>query len=393
MIRLVLYLAAVAALAAGAVWLAREPGSLIVVWRGWRMETTIGVAVLGGLAGSVVLAFVILALGALRRAARALASARRTRRLDNGLVAVGEGFAALSGGQLGIAARKAAAAEAMLGDHAVARVLRASVAAEQKDSAARRTAADALLARPETELAGLRERATLAADLGDPAAALDAARRALSRKDAPKWALDVVIGFDVERGAWAGAIEALESRIGRQHYTGDAKRKMLARLSAGHAAALLNAGDAAQAIDAARKAIDNGDDGARLILVKALTAAGKARKAAAEVERAWPHAAGPELFGAFRAIISNEAPLDLAKRTEKLAAIAPELAESRLAVAEASLRAGLWGQARNRLMPLLGDDAERGVQKRAALLMAELEQAERGDAAASLGWLRRAAAS
>ena len=44
--RLILYIAAVAALVAGAVWLANEPGSVSLTWHGWRADTSVGVLVI-----------------------------------------------------------------------------------------------------------------------------------------------------------------------------------------------------------------------------------------------------------------------------------------------------------------------------------------------------------
>ena len=73
-----------------------------------------------------------------------------------------------------------------------------------------------------------------------------------------------------------------------------------------------------------------------------------------------------------------------------MVAVNAEHAESRLALAEVSLKAQLWGQARNRLAPLLGEDVAKNVRARAAIIMAELESAEHKDASAGAMWLKRA---
>ena len=47
MIRIILFLALIAALAAGAAWVADQPGDVVLSWGGWRAETTLPVFVLG----------------------------------------------------------------------------------------------------------------------------------------------------------------------------------------------------------------------------------------------------------------------------------------------------------------------------------------------------------
>jgi HemY protein len=85
------------------------------------------------------------------------------------------------------------------------------------------------------------------------------------------------------------------------------------------------------------------------------------------------------------------------KRMQELAQGNPDHLESRLLLAEANLRARLWGEARRHLS-LLGarDDAGSGEPlppARASLLMAEIEESELQDGARARMWLARAAAS
>ena len=47
MIRIILFLALIAALAAGAAWVADQPGDVVLSWSGWRAETSLPVFVLG----------------------------------------------------------------------------------------------------------------------------------------------------------------------------------------------------------------------------------------------------------------------------------------------------------------------------------------------------------
>ena len=391
MIRLVVYVALLTVIVAGAVWFASDPGAVVVMWRGWRLDTSVGILLLLIAALVAAVLAVVKVISLIRGTSRAFVAARRERRVRRGLEALGDGLAAVHAGDGQRARRLAKDATALLDDNPATLVLATHAAATAGDAAAVRAAATALLARTETELAGLRELATRAAAEGDVTAALEFARRALARKDAPRWAFDVVLDIEIAKGNWAEALAAVDSKNGRALYTGEAHRKLKARLLARVADQLLQRGDTAAAVDAARKAIANGAGGATVgVLARALAAQGKKKKAAAEIEKAWSANAGPALLAAYRALAPDEAPLDWAKRVERLVAHATDDAESRLAVAEASVAAELWGQARNRLMPLLGDEVSENLRARAAVLMAEIESAERGDTAASIAWLKRA---
>ena len=101
MIRVLIFLVAVAGLALGVVWLADRPGGVVVTWLGYHVETsiTVAVAALATLLVCAVLAWIILR--ALVRAPRAMSRARRAsaaprgrhRALSRGLVAIGAGDA------------------------------------------------------------------------------------------------------------------------------------------------------------------------------------------------------------------------------------------------------------------------------------------------------------
>src|SRR5262245_66694706 len=58
MIRIILFLALIAALAEGAAWIADQPGDVVLSWGGWRAEMALSVFVLG--LGLAVVAGVIL---------------------------------------------------------------------------------------------------------------------------------------------------------------------------------------------------------------------------------------------------------------------------------------------------------------------------------------------
>ena len=271
-------------------------------------------------------------------------------------------------------------------------VLRKDAAALAGDAREMRDAAQAMLARPETELAGLRALAERALSDGDVVGALNHARRAFEHKDGPSWALHIVLDLEIAAERWAEALEALDAKSAREAFAPKELKQLKSRLLTLQAQTALGHNDAINAASAAKKAMDVDDtnQAAVAVFAKAMTAQGKGRKAASAVERAWAVKPGNELLAAYRSLVPGESTLDWARRIDGLAKAAPEHAESRLAVAMASLEAELWGQARNRLAGLTGADATPDVRARAAQLLADVERRERGDTDKAAEWLHLA---
>src|SRR3546814_4041454 len=83
------------------------------------------------------------------------------------------------------------------------------------------------------------------------------------------------------------------------------------------------------------------------------------REAAKVVERSWPRTPSAELAALYGEVAPEAKPLEQVKRFGRLAALNPEHRESHLALAEANLAAGLWGEARRHLghlVALPGED-------------------------------------
>jgi HemY protein len=391
MIRIVLFVAALVVAVIVAVWFANNPGEVTVMWRGWRLDTSVAILlVLMALTVIVMLAIARL-IAVIRGTAKSFAAARRERRLNQGLRALGFGYAAAHAGQPAAARRYAREAAALLNDNAATHVLQAQTAVANDDGAMLRNVALSLLKRPETELAALRDLTARARKEGDVVGALNYAKRALARKDAPRWAVETVLDLHITNGRWADALAALESKTVRDLYSADDYKKLRGMVLTLSAEQALRQGDAVLAESQSKKAVNSGGGERALIChARALQMQAKSREGLRELEKAWNTHPSGGLLKAYFDLLADEPALEQARRVEKMVSDSADHPESRLALAEASLKAQLWGQARNRLSPLLGDDVPRDLHARAAMLMAELETAERGDAAAGAQWLKRA---
>jgi HemY protein len=147
-------------------------------------------------------------------------------------------------------------------------------------------------------------------------------------------------------------------------------------------------GDHKQAIKQARAACELDSDliPALVAHVRHLTAAGQMRKASKTAQAAWARNPHPDLAAAFGALGGpDEAPLGRVKRFQSLYKARPDHIESRLALAEASLAASLWGEARRYL------DGIDQPSARHCRLMAALEEQEFSDSEAARRWRDKAA--
>src|SRR6476469_6407508 len=128
MIRVLLFLAVLAALAFAGVWLIERPGEVVMTVEGYRIETTLVAA--AGAVIAVALAMVV-TWGVIRFALRVPATIglrSRARRRAKGFAAVSRGMVAVGAGDPRSAKRHADDAGKLLGDEPLALLLKAQAA-------------------------------------------------------------------------------------------------------------------------------------------------------------------------------------------------------------------------------------------------------------------------
>ncbi|MEM7696010.1 MAG: heme biosynthesis HemY N-terminal domain-containing protein [Pseudomonadota bacterium] len=357
MIRALALLGALCGLAAGAAWLADNPGTITYTWREERgtLTTTEAAAVLAALIGAGV---ALLALG--RRIVR-LGTRRQTRRH-------GALHAAHEAGLLAIAAGDGKAAKAALAkahragpDHGLTHLLAAQTGQLTGDDAGAEAAFEAMRRAEATRLVGLYGLATLADRRGDGAAALTHATAALA--GGAGWAARMTLASAAAAGDYDAALAALET-AGRALGAAEVKRLRLVLLTAKG----FGEGDAARRAAKAAHRLDPAFVPAALALARKTPR--EAARILAHTFRRTPH---PDLIAEHMAGATTAE--DRLARVAALAALAPDHPESRLALARAALSARAPERAREALAPLL----EGAPTERAMLLLAELEALAPGD--------------
>jgi HemY protein len=387
----------VACLVAGAVFLADRPGSVEVVWQGWRVDTSVPVLVLGVAAIAVMAAALFHILRKIIGGPAAFMRARRERRRREGYRALTQGMVAVAAGDAEEAQKLARKADVLLAEPPLTLLLSAQAAQLDGDEHAARKYFTAMLERAETEFLGLRGLIMQTLRGGDEMGALKLVERAKALRPRTPWVLSSLFELQARAGKWLEAEMTLAEA---------AKRKALPTSETRHHRAVLlhemsrtaeAQGDASAALQhaATAHAHDPGFGPAAVRYATMLRLNGRKRAAAKAIEAAWRAAPHPSLAEAYGALFAEEPPLARVKHFERLAAVNPSHPESHIAVAGAALGARLWGEAR-RLLEAVGavaHDHASSPTPRVCRLMAEIEGGQHADNGAAHAWHARAAAT
>ncbi|MCK0208249.1 heme biosynthesis protein HemY [Starkeya koreensis] len=386
MIRLVVYLLVLSLVAFGIAWLADRPGSVVIDWQGWQIETSILVAAsaLLALLAATILLWTLVRL--IVRSPDIIAFSWRARRRNRGWSAVTRGLVAVGSGDAIGARRAANDAERFLGREPLAQLLAAQAAQLSGDAAGAEAAFREMTQTPATRLLGLRGLHVEARRRGDATAALLAADEAARHEPGLAWAADAVIEARCLAGDFAGALAVLEREAAHGGLERATHRRRRAVLLAAQAQALELSEPATareRALEATRLAptlVPAADIAGRL-----LGAAGDARKAAKILETAYASTPHPDLADTYLHLRPGDSSRERLKRIRTLTSRMPAHPESAMVLARAAIDAQEFDVARTALAPLLGDPTQR-----ACLLMAELEAGESGDVGKAREWTARA---
>jgi len=398
--RLFVFLVLAAAVTVAAGWLATDPGAVALTFRGWRVETSVAVAVLF-VAAMVIAATALFALISFVVSAPARARAwRRRRRSEKGLKALARGMVAVAAGDAGSALAEAKRADRLLEAAPLTLLLSAQAAQLGGDELAAENYFREMLSRPDTEFLGLRGLLIQAGREGDGAAALAYARRAAELRPDSSWVQRSVFELSVKAGLWADAETALRRAIRRGAIDREAGARHRAAVFLQQSADAQRRDFADEARNLARKAHRAAPEfvPAALRLATLERAAGRLRQARRAIERAWRAAPHPELAAAYGALVEagegesvESAALARVRGLARLLEIRPGHPEGHLAMAETALAAKLWGEARSHLDQAreFYDRPETAEEPPARLyrLYAQSEEEGNGDTAAAARWL------
>jgi HemY protein len=381
--RAILYLVQLALIVALAVWLAEQPGEVRIDWMGWRIETSAAILALLVLALAWALAVLRGLWLWLKRAPGEFVEARRERRREQGYEALGRGLAAVAAGDAAEAKRLARKASGLLDEPPLTRLLSAQAAQLGGDEAEAERQFQAMREDPATEFIGLRGLLAKALRDGDRSQALALAERALEVRPGVPWLLKQTFSLQAEAGRWRAAMVTLADAAGRGAVVKEAARRARTAMLTALAEETEDALEAKHLLTEAAD-LAPGFAPVAVALAHHHATAGAQRKAIKALERAWAATPHPDIARAWIALKADVSALDRLRWLQRLTQTHTDHRESRIALAEASLDAQLWGEARRLLQDLSVQPSPRVIR-----LMARVEREERGDVEAARAWLER----
>ena len=387
MLRLIIFFAVLFVIALGGAWLADRPGSLVLDWQGYRLETSLMIAVVSLIGLIVALFFVYVLLTRIIGSPGAFLRFWGNRRRQRGLRALTQGLIAVGAGDSRMASRMSRDASKLLKNEPATKLLSAQAAqlAGETDSA-RETFTD-MLDSHSTQLLGLHGLYIEARRQGETVAARHYAEEAVAIAPSLPWAGKAVFEFQSAESDWEGALASLERNANNKLLDKKTMRRQRAVLLTARALELED-GSPDRARTLAREAHNLAPD-----LVPAAAVAGRlyARsgdfgKAAKILEAAWRKEPHPELAEAYIHIRPGDSARDRLKRAETLTRMRAHHPEGAMALARVAIDVNDWSLARESLTKVLRS----APTQRACLLMADVEEGEHGDQGRVREWLARA---
>ncbi len=384
--RAVTYFIVIAILAVGATWIADQPGEVTLTWLGREisMDIVVAIALVVSVVAGIIFFWSLVKL--IMNGPQAVTDFLSVRRERSGYSALSNGMLAVGSGNVKLAAKHATQANRLLADEPLTLLLKAQTAQLQGDDAAARRIFDAMLLRSDTELLGLHGLFVEAQRAGDMELSRAYAERAVERQPDLPWAGKAVFKLQSASHDW----DKVEQTIDRNQ-----RNRLISKAQANQKRAALKVAqalereknDEALALKLAEDAhkLDPDLVPAAVIAGRILSSRGDIRKATRILERTWRKSPHPDIAEVYGDVRPGDSPRDRLQRVKSLAQIGASGEEGAIAVARAAIDAQAWDDARNALAPYI----ENRPSQRLCILMAEIEQGDKGDTGRVREWLAR----
>jgi HemY protein len=388
-IRLLLFFVLLAAASFGFAWLADRPGQIVLMWQGYRIETSLLIAL--GAVAVLTIALIILwsLLRFVFRIPAIMSITERARRTNKGYAAISKGMVAAAIGDAKVTEKAAREASKHLGNVPLASLLQAQSAQIAGDHDRAIRTFNQMLENDETRVLGLRGLYLEASRNGDSAAAHVFAKEAYGLAPLP-WAGQALLEHHAMADDWSAALAVVESSIARKAIDKKAGNRQRGVLKTGIAMDL-SGREPDEALRIAREAIKLAPDliPAYVTAGRLLARKGDIRRAGRILEDGWRVMPHPDIARAYLDLRPGDSAADRLSRARTLTKVYSEDIEARLTLARTALEARDFDLARKTMEPVFASGAPR-ASVRACLLMADMEETEFGDNGQVREWLARA---
>lgn len=395
LIKIVLFIAAIAALTLGAGMLAETGGGVRVTFANVEFS-------LGPLQAVIVIMLLVLAvwvslkvlsfLGAVFRFINgdetAISRYFDRNRERRGFEALAEGLTALASGEGRVAMAKAAKAEKYLGRPELTNLISAQAAEMSGDRAKATEVYKRLLDDDRTRFVGVRGIMKQKLEDGDTDIAMKLAERAFALKPTHVETGDILLRLQADSEDWQGARKTLAEKQRHGALPRDVHKRRDAVLALSEARDIFRNGSTIEARETAIEANRLSPDliPAAVMAAQAYITDGKARHASRLLKKAWEAQQHPDLAAAFASIQPDEDSTTRIKRFQMLTKIAPDNPETRMLIAELQIGAKDYAAARSAISDLVETDPT----ARSLSIIAAIERGEGSEDTVVRGWLTKA---
>ncbi len=395
LIKIVLFIAVIAALALGAALLTETTGGIRIA----VANTEFNLGPLQAVVAVVVLifaiwlllkvfSFAIAVLRFLNGDETAISRYFDRNRERRGFEALADGIVALASGESRLAMSKAAKAEKYLGRPELTDLITAQAAEMAGDRKKAEEVYKRLLVDDRTRFVAVRGIMKQKLAEGDTDTAIKLAERAYALKPKHEETGDILLRLQAENEDWSGARKTLGEKLRQGLLPRDVHKRRDAVLALSEAREVFRDGSSLEAREAAIEANRLSPDliPAAVMAAQGYITNGKPKYAARVLAKAWGAQPHPDLAAAFASIESNEDRVARIKRFRALTKLSPDHPETRMLLAELNIAAEDFVTARAAISELVENDPT----ARSLTLMAAIERGEGSEDSVVRGWLTRA---
>lgn len=392
MIRLVLYALFLLPLMAGAVWLADHPGSVQMDAFGYRVETSLLVALSAILLLMVVVAVCVMLVRALIGLPQRLQAKMIVKHQRKGIDALTHTLTALASANWAEATTQLQQVSHHLGQtHPSVLLLGTQLAHAQGQKDRVRQNLSALLSSPETRLIGLRGMIEQAISDQDHKAALTYAQEAIAAQPSDRWLNLMMMDLLARSEKWDEIQTLLKKSRKHRAFSSSEADRYVAIIHLMQAREALSRGTFAVAQRQAADAYHLAPTFLPVVCVylDSLAQDGISRRWRHVMLRAWKEEPSHELAQRVMDALAPESEKSQRKMVQKLATSQPDNAQSALLLAKLAIRQQRYDDARAALRTALSIQESAEIYR----LYAEVEKATGGMESQIQEWQRRASAA
>lgn len=291
-----------------------------------------------------------------------------------GFEALSEGLMALASGESRTAMAKAQRAERYLGRPELTNLITAQAAEMAGDTSKAEEVYKRLLRDDRTRFVGVRGIMKQKLAEGDTGTAMKLAEKAFALKPRHEETQDVLLRLQADSGDWSGARKTLNAKLKYGHMPRDVHRRRDAVLALGEAKSIVEDGKSVEARESAILANKLSPDlvPAAVMAARSYIEKGQKRYASRVISKAWNVRPHPDLAAAFADIEPDEKPLDRIRRFQTLTKQHSGDPETRMLLAELFVGAERFTEARE----AMGDLSDTDPTARSLTIMAAIERGE-----------------